>query len=417
MAVQYKSFRDRGVYVGFHGRMVELARCRIPRNTEQDDYEALIPNWGGSDLGKSNDLVMLFSDLSKWTDLIGRDEILHRRVIEGRAKYQGHLDPIMMRELRLQVDAEAGDETDKRHAAQEMKIAALDVQASFLEVLAMFGRRYGKMMGNRELASVDRKVLLSLSEQAPDDMLHLVRIIVGTVVKGAKISRDKLQARLDTLSEFAAPICSIVVQDPSRSVGFLSRQLKLLEALQEGIAGYCENNTQELREAGEVIEYNLETFVEYALSRAENIKQAMLDESYYLDDKRYEKLVALIREERIKISFALDGWASHATRWLTVDEDDTAARNAVIAYILRQMPAPPQELEEDPDVQSRRGRSPMMLRAKTVKEFHSWMDDTIDNEIYKRVMRTRGITDALADRPRANKNVGRVIEKAFSQGR
>jgi hypothetical protein len=81
------------------------------------------------------------------------------------------------------------------------------------------------------------------------------------------------------------------------------------------------------------------------------------------------------------------------------------------------MPAPPQELEEDPDVQSRRGRSPMMLRAKTVKEFHSWMDDTIDNEIYKRVMRTRGITDALADRPRANKNVGRVIEKAFSQGR
>ncbi|MBP5855990.1 hypothetical protein KAJ83_03150 [Marivibrio halodurans] len=415
MAVQYKSFRDRGVYVGFHGRMVELARCRMPRRTDLDDYEALIPNWAGSDMGRSNDLVMMFADLTRWTDLIGRDRLLHQRVMEGRAKYQGHLDPIMMRELRLAVDAEAGDATDKRQAAQEMRIAAQDVQSSFLEVLAMFGRRYGKMMGSRELASVDRRILLSLNEQSPDDMLRLVRIIVGTVVKGARISREKLQSRLDGLSEFAAPICSIVVEDSSRSVGYLSRQLQLLEALDEGIADYCGESTQEFRDAGEIITYNLQTFVEYALSRARHIKKAMLDESYYLDDKRYDGLLNLIREERIKISFALDGWASHATRWLTVDEDDIPARNAVIAYILRQMPAPPRELEEDPSVQYRRDRNPMQLRARTVREFHSWMDDTLDDEIYKRVMKSRNLAttwNRRADEP--NADAGAVIEKAFS---
>jgi hypothetical protein len=423
MAVKYKSFRDRGVYVGFHGRMVELARCRLPKSQDTDDYEALIPNWAGSDLGKSNDLVMLFSDLNKWTDFIGRDEILHARIIEGWAKFEGHLDPIMMRELRLQVDAEAGDETDKRQAAQEMKIAAQDVQASFLEVLAMFGRRYGAKTGNRELASVDRHVLMSLSEESPQDMLRLVRIIVGTVVQGAKISRDKLQLRLDSLSELAAPICSIVVDDQSRTVGFLSRQLKLLEALQQGIDDFCQDNTQEMQDAGEVIQYNLESFVEYALSRSENLKQAILDESYYLDDKRYEGLIKLIREERIKISFALDGWASHATRWLTVDEDDVPARNAVIAYILRQMPAPPQELDDDPDVQARRERNPMMLKTKHVKEFHSWMDDSLDAEIYKRVMKSRDLANTWDSKTPATssgsaktveKRVDKMIEQAFS---
>lgn len=416
MAVQYKSFRDRGVYVGFHGRMVELARCRMPRRADLDDYEALIPDWAGSDLGRSNDLVMMFEDLPKWTELIGRDEILHRRVIEGRAKYEGHLDPIMMRELRLKVDAEAGDETDRRQAAQEMKIAAQDVQSSFLEVLAMFGRRYGKLTDSCELARVDRRVLLSLSEQSPDDMLRLVRIIVGSVVKGAKISREKLQDRLDGLSEFAAPICSIVVEDRSRSVGYLSRQLKLLEALREGVQEYCTRNTQELQDAGEVIAYNLDSFVEYALSRAENIKRAMLDEAYYLDDARYERLLKLIREERIKISFALDGWASHATRWLTVAEDDVPARNAVIAYILRQMPAPPTELEEDPAVQARRDNSPMQLRARTVKEFHSWMDDSLDNEIYKRVMKSRDLASTWDSRTAAaGKTAGKMIQKALSE--
>lgn len=415
MAVQYKSFRDRGVYVGFHGRMVELARCRMPRRTDLDDYEALIPNWAGSDLGRSNDLVMMFADLTRWTDLIGRDRLLHQRVLEGRAKYQGHLDPIMMRELRLAVDAEAGDATDKRQAAQEMRVAAQDVQSSFLEVLAMFGRRYGKIMGSPELASVDRRILLSLNEQSPDDMLRLVRIIVGTVVKGARISREKLQSRLDGLSEFAAPICSIVVEDSSRSVGYLSRQLQLLEALDEGIADYCRDSTQEFRDAGEIITYNLQTFVEYARSRASHIKRAMLDESYYLDDKRYEGLLKLIREERIKISFALDGWASHATRWLTVDEDDIPARNAVISYILRQMPAPPKELEEDPSVQYRRDRNPMQLRARTVREFHSWMDDTLDDEIYKRVMKSRDLATTWNRRAdEAGADAGAVIEKAFS---
>ena len=47
MAVQYKNFIDRGVYVGFHGRTVEMVRCRTPRDRMVDGFEAIVPNFGG----------------------------------------------------------------------------------------------------------------------------------------------------------------------------------------------------------------------------------------------------------------------------------------------------------------------------------------------------------------------------------
>ena len=419
MAVQYKSFRDRGVYVGFHGRAVELARCRQPRGPV-DDFEALIPNWSGTETGRDNDLVMKFSDLPRWCQLFGRDELLHQRILEERKRRKGHLDPIMMRELRLAVDAEAGDAKDQAQAETERRIACADAQGSFLEVLAMFGRRYAEMVGNREIARIDRTVLLSLSQESPQELMRLVKVIVGTVVQGAGISREALQGRLDTLSELAAPICSIVVEDRARSVGYLSRQLRLLEALKQEVADYAPRAPQEIREAAEIIGQNLDSFVAYALARARHIRQAILDETFYYDAERYAKLEALLKEERIRIAFALDGWAAHATRWLTIEDDDDAARNAVIAYILRQMPAPPSELDEDPTVQQlNAGRAPMTMRATAVREMHSWMDDTLDAEIYNRVRNTRYLASGwgrAAGLPAADgAALDAVIDEAFTQ--
>ncbi len=321
------------------------------------------------------------------------------------------------------MDAEAGDAEDRAQAETERRIAYEDVQGSFLEVLAMFGRRYGEIVGNREIARIDRAVLMSLSRESPEELMRLVKVIVGTVVQGAGVSREELQGRLDTLSELAAPICSIVVEDRVRSVGYLSRQLQLLETLKQGIADYAPRAPQEIREATEIIEQNLDSFVAYTLARASHIRQAILDETFYFDAARYAKLEALLKEERIRIAFALDGWAAHATRWLTIEDDDDAARNAVIAYILRQMPAPPTELDEDPTVQKlNAGRAPMTMRATAVREMHSWMDDTLDAEIYNRVRNARRLardwsgsahpaTSAAAE----GATLDAVIDEAFAE--
>jgi hypothetical protein len=397
MAVRYKSFRDRGVYVGFHGRNVEMLRCRAPKDPRLHDFEAIVPNFGGADLARTAaDLVMPFKDVPNWSELVGRDALLHERVGQSYRDRAGYLDPITVRDMRMQTDLEAGDEKDKQVAENEIRISKADIQNAFLEILAMFGRKYAEIRGESDLRGVSRNVLVSLSESSPDDMIRLVRVIVGAVVTGASISRDELQGRLDELSDYAAPICSMVTDDASRSVGYLSRQMALLEELRDGVAAYCaENRTHEVVEAGHVIDANLNTFIDYALERAHMIKNAVLDESYYLNDKKYESLLALIREERIRISFALDGWAGHATRWLSVDAEDVSARNAVLSFILRQMPAPPTELD---DFAERRygGDNPMQMRRRAVKEMHSWLDDRLDAEMHRRVMETRAITEQEA---------------------
>lgn len=416
MAVRYKSFRDRGVYVGFHGRNVEMLRCRAPKDPRLHDFEAIVPNFGGTDLARTaSDLVMPFKDVPNWSELVGRDELLHDRVSQSYRNREGYLDPITVRDMRMETDLEAGDEKDRQIAENEIKISKADVQNAFLEILAMFGRKYAEIRGEADLRGVSRQVLVSLSENSPDDMVRLVRVIVGAVVSGASIGRDELQGRLDTLSDYASPICSMVTDDKSRSVGYLSRQMALLEELRDGVAAYCvENRTHEVVEAGHVIDANLNTFIDYALERAHMIKNAVLDESYYLNNKKYESLLAMIREERIRISFALDGWAGHATRWLSVDEEDTAARNAVLTFILRQMPAPPTELD---DFTERRygGDNPMQMRRRAVKEMHSWLDDKLDAEMHRRVLDTRAVTEAKSG-DAAKTPSKKIMRRALSAG-
>lgn len=415
MAVVYKSFHDRGVYVGFQARTIEMVRCRAPLDPKIRDFEAIIPNFGGEASGRAtNDLIMPFRSLEEWTDILGRDLLLHKRVAAAFTGRDGHLDPITIRDMRLQADLEKGEENDKSIAQNELAISKSDVQNSFLEILAMFGRKYAALMGETDLQNVSRLVLMSLGEESPKDMMRLVRIIVGAVVKGASINRDQLQRRLDTLSEYAAPICSLVTNDASRSVGFLSRQMQLLENLHSSITDYCSvQRTDEVMEAGRIIEFNLKTFIEYTWERAELIKSAVLDEVYYLNDAKYEGLLSLIREERVKISFALDGWAGHSTRWLSVDEDDVAGRNSVLTFILSQMPAPPQELDDF--VERKFGSdNPMMMRGRIVKEMHSWMDDTLDQEIYKRVMQGRGAANPIAKTQSATPQVANAVKKAIS---
>ncbi len=414
MAILYKSFRDRGIYVGFYGRPVEMLRCRAPKDPALNDFEAIVPNFGGADMGRvSNDLVMPFRKVPEWSDLLGRDMLLYERVAASFMERKGHLDPITVRDMRLQVDLEAGDERDKRMAENEIAISRMDVQNAFLEILAMFGRKYAQIRGETDLRGVTRQVLMSLSEESPKDMMRLVRIIVGAVVTGASITREELQVRLDTLSDYASPICSLVTEDQSRAVGFLSRQMSLLEQLHQGVTDYCSiQRPDEIMEAGRLIDFNLNTFIEYTLERAYAIKAAVLDERYYLNDARYQSLLTLIRDERIRISFALDGWAGHATRWLSVGEDDIPARNAVLTFILRQMPAPPQELDEF--VERRFGGDRLMsMRGRVVKEMHSWMDDKLDQEIYRRVMQGRSGIDPKK-REAETPDIARAVKKAIS---
>lgn len=394
MSVRYKSFEDRGVYVGFQTRAVELCRCRSPK-VELDDYEALIPNWSGHDHSSSNDLVMPFMDVPRWCTLNRRDEMLHQSVERRRTHTGGHLDPIMMREVRLEIDQQFGDEVGRKLAENELQIARVDTQNSFLEILAMFGRNYSDQIGIEEFRRVDHKVLKTLAEESKDSLTRLVRVLARTVSREVGMTRELLQERLDVLSTFAAPICSIVTHDESRDVGYLSRQLGMLETFHGELMDYSGMAVQEVRDASHVIDINIRTFAEYAKARAMHIQNALLSENFYVSDKRYKELLDIIARERIKISYALDGWASHATRWMALGPDDVDEREKLIGFILREMPSPTVEVEEEVSHIVRGGDNLMSLRGRLVKEMHSWMDDSLDEALYKRVMDSRGLDSAV----------------------
>ena len=59
------------------------------------------------------------------------------------------------------------------------------------------------------------------------------------------------------------------------------------------------------------------------------------------------KLLELIADERKRISFALDGWASHASRWFLLERDDMEGHDKALLFILREMPSAPKELTEE----------------------------------------------------------------------
>lgn len=386
---RYKSFEDRGVYVGFHTRMVELCRVRSPRDPDLDDYEALIPNWTGKEQVTSNDLVMPFSDIGNWAALSERDVYLHEELEKRRTAMGGHLDPIMMREIRLQADAEAGREADKVSAEKELKISELDVQNSFLEILAMFGRTYADDVGAFELGKVNRMVLMALAAESQDNLKRLIRLVANAVSKRASMTRELLQERLDVLSTFAAPICSLVTDDATRQVGYLSRQQGMMELLNKQIHDHAEARTQEIQEASRVIALNIRVFLEYAKTRSVTIKEALLTEGYYTFNDDYKKLLDMVAEERIKISYALDGWATHASRWLALDEDDVEARDAMVFFILKEMPNPTKNIEEEVAASLYANTDLSAMRGRVVRVMHSWADDSLDEALHQRVMKAR----------------------------
>lgn len=387
MRIRFHSFEERGVYVGFSGRAVVLARCRRKLD-DSGDFELLIPNWTGVSDISSSDLVMPLDGLPDWATLNPRDERLFEELRRQRDALEGHLDPILMRDIRLAIDVDFGDAYERATAREEREIARLDVQNAYLEILAMFGRRYAHVLGNAELAHVTARVLTRLLDEDAEEMRRLVRLISGAVVEGASISREALAGRLDALSAFAAPICSLVTEDPTRSVGYLSRQQGMLERLVRQVQDHAGGRDDDIGDAARVIDLNASAFLAYAEDKARRIRVALLDERSYLSDTTYAELKETVARERIRISYALDGWADHAGRWATVAGEDEAAKNQVIAGMLRDMPNPTREIEQEM-ARLDGGRGLMTLRTALVKEMHSWSNDELDTELFERVRKSR----------------------------
>ena len=387
MRRRYLTFEERGVHTGFHARRAAFVRCRVAKSGGSR-FEAVVPNWTGDSHGSCNDLVMPWSDLPSWTHLDGYDRALFERIGREFQRFDGHIDPIMMDEIRMRIDLEHGTEAQQKRARMDLAIAERDIQRSLLEVVAMFGRHIAGRDRIKELNGVSGEVLYHLADQSPEELKQLIRVISGSISRGSEINGQVLRQRLDRVAEFASPICSLVTADPAGEVGYLSRRFAMVEHLHDDLRQYGERQLPDMQKDIGLVCANTMTFMLYGHARAEILRKKALEEPSYTDTAEHEALLRLIASERVRIAFALDGWSAHAAIWERAKHEGEAAKMVALSQIMRDMPKPPMEV----DAELNRVKDDaviMTFRGRTVKELHSWANDELDRELFQRVMAAR----------------------------
>lgn len=362
-------------------------RCRRARDGSAR-FEALVPNWAGEHAGSFNDMIMPWAAVPNWSPLDGYDRVLFDHVQAQFERYDGYIDPILMHEIRLAADREHGDPEQQQAAVLELAIAERDLQRSLLEVVAMFGRHVVDRVRKAGLADLSGNVLFTLADRSPDELRQLIRIIATAVSRNAGISGETLRVRLDRTAEFASPICSLVTSEKDGTVGYLSRQFRKVETLHDELRFFGRDQPIELQEDINLVCANTMTFMLYAHARAEILRRQVLDEQSYTSEAEHQALLKAVAEERIRISFALDGWAQHAAIWAREQAGGTPAQVAAIAHIMRDMPKPPMEVDEEL-TRVRVENGAMNFRGRQVRELHSWGTDQLDHELYARVLAGR----------------------------
>ena len=288
-----------------------------------------------------------------------------------------------------------------RRRRREIALTQGDAENAYLEVLAMFGRKVGAEIGQRGIMELSRSVLVRLAEQNPTELHRLINVIGGHVARQSGMRRAELQKRLTKICDLATPICSLVTNDPSRDVGFLSRQQNLMEQLHDSLSAYQKDPKTEVASAALVLCENMADFMVYANSRTSGIKDCILNPESYTADARYERFLEIITEQRKRITYALDGWAQHASTWFAIYPSDRIGKLDLLRAMAREMPSPPAEVEHVTGPYHR-NMTNFDMRGGVVKELHSWADDVLDVELLERVKRGRrraaeGAKDKIKD--------------------
>lgn len=400
-----QNFEDRGVYVGFRAKGLETVRCRKAKTDNSGVFEALVVNWSGDVHQKSTgDLVMPFRDLPHWRSLNPFDDHLFHSVTDYGARSSGYMDPIVMRDLRFKTILKHGNVFEANNTERTLSGEGRELQETFLEILCLFSRKYGKAIGDRDLQFVTREILHRLIEEDMTELTSLARRLAHAVADLIQMDGDLLARRIEFYSDFGAPICSLLANDKSRAIGYLSRQLGALEHLVMDIQEFGLNKSGELAIFIDRILENALKFISFALAKAAQIHDMMLDNRAYIDDEKFKALRSELTANRLYISFALDGWDSHARNWQQAKlEGPEACRDFIIA-LYRTMPHPTKELE---NTLARIGYDMRQagMRAGLVRALHSWDDETLDQELAKRVEEGRQRQDHREEerRPRKKK--------------
>ena len=382
------SFERRGSVVGFNHDLLRNARLRI---TDDYDWEAVIPNYQA----QQAQLVMDWDHLPSFASLDDRDRSLYQEInaLDEDADEDVLIDPFVLRATRTKIDKELGETAEiRRRARREEQLDRQDRMQVYLSFLAQLTRDCGMANGDAFMANANTELLMKVTngeieEELGIDKGEFTDKVLAFAAEKTGIDSKTINARLEFMSDKMAALGAINTSLSGRSAkttGFLSRSRRRLETFRTEIQTYKRECREEMIDPVTMIAFAAKQYMNYVDLRTSAIEQKF---SYFMNViEDFENSLALVRQSRRDVSFALDGWGELIDVW---DETGASAENDRIEegvrYILEHLPLMPQDELDHADEDSRIWNGYDGARTAMVRMMTRWGDGQVDEELQRRI--------------------------------
>lgn len=384
-----QTFERRGTAVPFHQK--DLAHARVREYFHGGDrlLEAVIPNYSGTRRGEL--VVVPWEQLTQLASLDVRDQRVLERIL--RTTTTRDLDPISVRDICLQADAElSGDQAVQEAAQRTAERDAQDKAMVRLSFIAQLTRECGIAKGDMLMARTNTRTLMDLmggdtGRTRIDLDLLIERVMIFAAERG-KCTVNDAKSYLDPLVGMITPFGNVTAKGEEKSNGFLYLQHTHLLAFRAEIAAYRNQVREELEHQVQYVVEAADECIGYVNDRLGQLNELLGK----LADLFDQNMAAIDRLDRLRrdVAYGLDGWEDVIAVWRDAYRardaigGDRAVERAILRIAGFAPRIPVRELFPDHE-QVKSGSRYEQAWVKMVSQMHSWENDRLDSELQSRV--------------------------------
>ena len=382
-----KSFEARGCLVGFQKTSLAQARLRAVPDGTLVEWEIMIPV--NREKRNSSVMIMPWRQLNAYTSLADRDKYLYDAVDHLD---EDHPDPLIMRRVRLAVDAEHHPDNDRRmDAKRAMQRDRRDRLNVYLSLLAQMTRDAGIGLGDTFMAHANTELLMKITQGDSSlgiDGEALTNRVLGFHAQKVGLAFKDVNLRLEAVADQAAVFGTMNLAETSARDGLFHHLKQRVLDFDLSLAVFESKAFSEIQNMSMMVRFAAKDFVKFIDEKTSMVEQILSNFSTALTES--DRVQGIIKKTRRDVSYALDGWDALVEAWFAVEETGTTAeKTEVLQFIFNHLPLMP---EEEVDTGSERGKvwkGFNAARVSVVRAMVSWSDNEVDQEMVERINRTK----------------------------
>ncbi|MDJ0951938.1 MAG: hypothetical protein QNJ94_23755 [Alphaproteobacteria bacterium] len=382
------SFERRGSVVGFNHDLLRNARLRI---TDEYDWEVVIPNYQA----QRAQLVLDWDQLLNFTSLGDRDRALYQAInaLDEDEDADAIVDPFVLRATRIKIDKTLGESDEvRRRARREEQLDRQDRMMVYLSFLAQLTRDCGAAHGDTFMANATTDLLMRVTDSRAEEELGIDKgrftdSVLAFAAEKTGIDFKVVNARLEFMSDLMATLGAINADLDGRSAkttGFLARSRRRLEAFRTEMLEYRNSCRTEMVDPVNAIAFAAKQYMDYVDLRTCAIEQKFSNFMNVIEG--FQSGLALVRQSRRDVSFALDGWSELIDVWDVASGAGTEEEiEQAVGFILDHLPLMPQDEHDHTDEDSRVWNGYDGMGTAMVRMMTNWGDGQVDEDLQRRI--------------------------------